>query len=676
MKTNQFIFKILSLAVLLILLLVSCSSDSDNPEIPTADNPIGQDDGDPSSILTIDQVLARAVVNDFPQTQTADTLEVSEQYSEDYRSLDDDTETLRFRCKTKKVSVEDGNGEFPLFNPTAEIIWPGNLLQGKTLGQATPSSINVDRAGNTISYNLVNGNSVSAQTVDEITKGNVQTAMNAIIEGDPNIVPANFVLEVEEVFSEEQMAFAMGISYESYKAKAQANLSFSSEQQYNRVLVKLTQEYYTMSMDQVNGNEDIFAPNVTGEDLDPFVQADNPATYISSVTYGRIFYMLVESTSSRSDLISRIEGTYKGFGNKVEGEVDYEEYNTLDEVKTKIIAYGGSVQSAFELVGELDIVTIGEKLAESTDIRTGQPLSYVVRSVAEPDKVVGTKLATAYDRVECNLQGVLPPVAFEVLVDLFDDGIGAATQLHGRYVALFNKAGNQYYIYNFGSADVEGPYNINDASAPLGASGFDKVGAAVRAFLTKIYIFNEDGTRFEIIDYDSAQSGFPNGPIGAYIQQNGANRQYLTDDVFTENQLIGDPVTFTTIDCNTYAFVSKGIQAAARRSVVDVNISSGPIPNTATRTRTYFWSLNSNGTSYARSDYYGSNTSINSGQDFRCWADEKSVSDVDDFRLERVEAACKVELNDTDFILYFSSDGKMSRQNLNTNEQEGPWAIN
>jgi len=51
-----------------------------------------------------------------------------------------------------------GNTGFPLFNPNASVIYPGSLLQGKSLKQATPDVIAVERAGGTVSYDLNNGN--------------------------------------------------------------------------------------------------------------------------------------------------------------------------------------------------------------------------------------------------------------------------------------------------------------------------------------------------------------------------------------------------------------------------------------------------------------------------------------------------------------------------------------
>ena len=271
-------------------------------------------------------------------------------------------------------------------------------------------------------------------------------------------------------------------------------MSFSTENEYNRFLVKLNQSYYTMYFDLPSGPEDLFGESVTPEDLHPYVQDDNPATFISSVTYGRIFYMLIESTSSSREMRSKLSASYGAFNNSVEGEVEVDAFNSLENVKIKVIAYGGDAKGTFQLTGETSINAIANQLAESTDIRAGLPLSYVVRSVERPDIIVGTKLATEYDVVECDLKGVLRPAGFMPLVDLFEGGIGAATQISGSVVALFSQAGTEYVLFDGITSEISEKYSIDDAGAPLGASSFTAITAAVRAFNQQIYLFNENGT--------------------------------------------------------------------------------------------------------------------------------------------------------------------------------------
>ena len=142
-------------------------------------------------------------------------------------------------------------------------------------------------------------------------------------------------------------------------------------------------------------------------------------SFVSSVTYGRVFYMLVESTSSRQDMESKLELAYGAFDEQIEGEVDTGALNELEDLKIKVIAHGGNTSGPFRLAGQSDPATVAAKLAEGADIPGGLPLSYVVRSVGHPDKVVGARLTAEYHVVACEVEGQLRPALYTDLMDLF-----------------------------------------------------------------------------------------------------------------------------------------------------------------------------------------------------------------------------------------------------------------
>ena len=63
------------------------------------------------------------------------------------------------------------------------------------------------------------------------------------------------------------------------------------------MLVELKEEYYTMSFVTPTSVEAFFDPSLTAEELQTKIGPDNPVAFIKSVTFGRIFYLLYESTS-------------------------------------------------------------------------------------------------------------------------------------------------------------------------------------------------------------------------------------------------------------------------------------------------------------------------------------------------------------------------------------------
>lgn len=425
-------------------------------------------------------------------------------------------ETWKCTTETKDILAKGGGrGGFPLFSPNASVIYPGNLLQGSSLLNATPRIISVGRAGGTISTDVADGNIQSSFTVNEISKSSVTDAINNIINTSTGVVPANFSLTYDRVQSREEFALKLGVQVESAFTDLEANLSFSSDKSYNRYFVQLNQSYYTMSYDIPTSLDDIFAPDVRPEDLTKYVGPGNPAAYISDVTYGRIYYMLIESTSSSTEVDAALEGSFNGVTTQVEADVDVNYFQSLKNLKIKVYAFGGDARTTLMTVGVTDLPSLRNLLAESTDIRTGKPISYTVRSVYD-NQIVNVQLATQYDVTKCLPTKVDVAPAFSKhwygLAETFGP-IGAAFATRGTEVYLFNKEGDEYMISNVGSLD--GPYPVSTLGD--GTCPFTKIGAACNINGNQqgpndqitVMAFDETGTRYAYMYDDGGWSNSP-----------------------------------------------------------------------------------------------------------------------------------------------------------------------
>jgi thiol-activated cytolysin len=377
--------------------------------------------------------------------------------------------------------------------------------------------------------------------------------MNTIIDGSKEVVPANFTLEIEQIQSQEQLALEVGVKFRTWSVSGASNMQFSTDKQYNRFLVKLNQSYYTMSFDLPTSLDELFHESVTPQQLGQFAGPDNPPTFISSVTYGRIFYMLIESTSSTQEMNSKLNLSYSAFKNSAEGEVEVETFKSLKNLRIKVIAYGGDSKGSISMAGETTVESIVDRLEESTNIKAGSPISYVVRSVERPDQIVRTKLSTEYDVVNCELKGTLPPASFSSLVDLFKDdgnggGIGAATQVSQSNIVLYNKAGTKYAWYNGNSGEVLGIFDITDENGPMGGCKLEQIGAALRFSDKRIYLFDSTGLKCQILDYNPDPfngNSLPPNAIGTY-----------RDNIYFVNEIFGDSENFQ--------FIGQGFAGAVR----------------------------------------------------------------------------------------------------------------
>ena len=304
-------------------------------------------------------------------------------------------------CTTDTYNVIQGMQEFPLFNPNSSVVYPGNMLQGASLKNATPDVIVVDRAGGTFSIDIISGGWNVTANVDEVVKSKVATALNDIVSNQAySAIPSNISFTLQEVQTEQELALALGLDYSAYGVAVSSELGFSSSYDYNRVLVRLSQSYYTMSFDLPASYDDLFAPSVTPEDLQQYIGPGNPACYISDVTYGRVFYLLVESTSSANAISSSVNASFSAIPNSPSASVDASYLSSLDNLNIKLYALGGDAATTLYTIGNSNVNNLVSILGDAGDITTGVPLSYVCRAV-NGNSIVSVNLATTYDVESC-----------------------------------------------------------------------------------------------------------------------------------------------------------------------------------------------------------------------------------------------------------------------------------
>lgn len=365
--------------IFLPLLLVACGDDGTGPEINTFDAVI---DGGGTYEKTI-------------PSQEVELIESAEE------ELEDGTIQL---CTVEHYSIVDAPEDYATFDPNAEVIFPGNLLQGRSLGGSTPDPIVLDRAPGTITINLVNGSQAVSADVDEVRYSSVIQAMNDIIAENTGTLPAAFTYRSSEVQSSHQMALSMGVNYNSLTTDVRAKLDIETDESYSSFLVELNQRYYTMSFDMPTSRAALFADSVEPADLARYVSSSNPATYISSVTYGRRFYLLVESTESSTEMRASIRASYDAALAGGSGHLSGRDVSTLSNVNVKVFALGGDANLALAAFNG-DVDAIAEFLTEGGDIDTGVPLSYVVRN-AKDNTLVNVKVATDYEVRNCIVQEI------------------------------------------------------------------------------------------------------------------------------------------------------------------------------------------------------------------------------------------------------------------------------
>lgn len=305
-----------------------------------------------------------------------------------------------WNCTSNTYSVQQGNADFPIFDPNVSVVYPGSLLQGASLDNATPDVIAVKRGPGTVSIDLVNGSNFVYVNLPEVKKSYITQALNDIVNDNNEVLPARFSFAHEEVKTKEELALALNLNVDIAPVTVGAQFEFSNESELNHYLVTLKQSFFTMSYDIPSTYDEFFDPSVTPMDLAKYVGPNNPACYVSDVTYGRVFHLLIESSSSIEKIKAAVNLSFSNA--PVSGDIEANYLSSLDSLSVKVMAIGGTITPTFSAISASSLSTLTAKLGQSTDIQAGVPISYVVRTVYN-NKLVKNKINLEYSYTSCQL---------------------------------------------------------------------------------------------------------------------------------------------------------------------------------------------------------------------------------------------------------------------------------
>ena len=121
--------------------------------------------------------------------------------------------------------------------------------------------------------------------------------------------PARVAYDITSIYSKEHLVANLNASPQLAVPGSDlaVSLGLDTTTTYSRVMVRLSQAYFTMAFNSPASSVDFFHNEVTRQMLEPFTQEGNPLAWVPSVTYGRLYVILFES----EDTTTRLEAAVK-----------------------------------------------------------------------------------------------------------------------------------------------------------------------------------------------------------------------------------------------------------------------------------------------------------------------------------------------------------------------------
>ena len=325
-------------------------------------------------------------------------------------------------CSSQTYEMKKNHQEFAVLEPDHDVLWPGALVQGASLTTGTLDPVLVSaRAPGVVSLAIQGNDGKSfSRVVENPDLKSVSDALNQILhEKKDQKFPAKFYLQTRSYYSDEQLATSVGVgfgaSFAGFGGGVNVSVDKKKARQSNRVVLELTQKYFTATFTPEKGAE-FFKKEISADELRPFTSDDNPMTYISSVTWGRRLYFVFESYASIDQLKVAVELYFNYLFFKVRTKVSHEHLNIIKNSSIRVMAVGGNASEIMEAImpdshgndtsQAFDLKKLKEYLikgAEYSETSMGVPVSYTVRNLGDATAVkIG--LATEYTKRDCELK--------------------------------------------------------------------------------------------------------------------------------------------------------------------------------------------------------------------------------------------------------------------------------
>ena len=261
-----------------------------------------------------------------------------------------------------------------LFTENDEVFYPGALVKSKTVVDGSYSPIIVPRKPITISVSLT-GDSPRV-TVENPSLSTMRAAISELLNKNFNAPPANMTYNSYEVHDEQHLKLALGASYSGAVNTVKGSTNFKYDKEKTRYIVKIEQVFYTVDIDLPKKASDFFNDNF---DYRTQFGAEKPV-YISSIKYGRVLLLGIESTLSKIDLEAKINASILSGKFTAEAETAYNELKKSATITGRV--FGGNAKLAGKTIGDFaSIRTFLEEGATFGKENLGVPLSYRLREL-------------------------------------------------------------------------------------------------------------------------------------------------------------------------------------------------------------------------------------------------------------------------------------------------------
>lgn len=305
-------------------------------------------------------------------------------------------------CSYTYYHTTEHFSEFVAFQPNSATLWPGVIVKGGDAQYGLLTPISLPRAPLTFSFSLENLIASPVATMEKPTLSAFRELRNQTLQqGIQGKAPAAMSLEIQQVTSEGSLSrlFKTDVSWGKDNGnKITGMFDFINEESGYQLAVDFSQAYYTVDIDTPALPSDLFAPEVTLEDVKKFMGMDTPPMYVQSITFGRRSVMSIKTKHNLEKVTAAFNAAIKSVVD-VNAAVDSSSKQLLDSLEMKVFVLGGSGQDAVQVISGFEGLI--QYIKDGADYSAESPGAPIAYKLAYLDNT-GTKFAYTTDFAEAH----------------------------------------------------------------------------------------------------------------------------------------------------------------------------------------------------------------------------------------------------------------------------------
>jgi thiol-activated cytolysin len=282
-----------------------------------------------------------------------------------------------YSCTTTNLQETRQYDKIVALSANSESLWPGAIVSGDSVYTGLFTQLVFDRAPLAVSISLENLGGGKAMLMSKPSLSAFRDGIGQVLMSSvTGATAANIYSEVEQVHSEKQLTLALGASVAYSGVKVAASFNWDQKDVMSRYVVKYTQAYYTVDVDEPEDASAFFTKDVTLEDVQAKVGPGSPPVYVSSITYGRMVIFTFESKYSGEEMGAALDFAYKG-GIEVSGDVSVKYKDIIENSKITAFILGGSGGDAAQAIDSYDaLIEFIKKGGNYSKDSPGAPIAY------------------------------------------------------------------------------------------------------------------------------------------------------------------------------------------------------------------------------------------------------------------------------------------------------------